>query len=112
MRKKITKLLALTLAFTSLGFVSSCKDTEEDDIAQLRNDFAQQLAGLQKDCDCAKVDFTQGLINSLQDETFKETLLSYLAQDPRFKGDPGDDGNDGNDGNDGTTPTIGDNGNW
>ena len=129
MRKKITKLLALTLAFTSLGFVSSCKDTEEDDIAQLRNDFAQQLAGLQKDCDCAKKSFAEQFRDAWDNEDLKSLILSEMAADPRFAAPVvtiGDNGNwfiNGVDtgkpsrGADGSTPdapvvSIGENGNW
>ncbi|MBQ9363228.1 MAG: hypothetical protein IJT97_07400 [Bacteroidaceae bacterium] len=34
MRRKFTNLLVLALAFSSAGFVTSCKDTEEDTLAQ------------------------------------------------------------------------------
>ena len=34
MRRKFTNLLVLALAFSSAGFVTSCKDTEEDALAQ------------------------------------------------------------------------------
>ena len=123
MRKKITKLLALTLAFTSLGFVSSCKDTEEDDIAQLRNDFAQQLAGLQKDCDCAKKSFAEQFQEAWANDDLKTLILNAMANDPRFAAPVVTIGENGNwfvNGEDTGKPslmdapvvTIGENGNW